>query len=211
MANPAVLSVDTKLYCPAEPQGRVFPAGSEWPGDAWTSNRGGKPVGKDATAQAMKDLIAAQDRIDSMANQLDTMTHSLAQRSAERDEAVNKVQGLEQRAIAAEAAQEAAEQAARSYMQERDAARSDAKRFSDLVDALRPEADKIPGLMQQLDAAAQANADLTGKLAEREAEIERMKTQVANAAASDAVAKPKKPAKTADADAGVAAEPVPAT
>lgn len=137
MANPQTLAADTVLYCAAEPEGRMFPKGEQWPGDAWSANRGGKPVGEASVTQAMKDLIAAQDQIEALSAQLDRQTHSLAERTAERDGAASKVEALEQRAIAAETAQKTAEEAARGYMTERDVARADAKRFSDALEAAK--------------------------------------------------------------------------
>jgi chromosome segregation ATPase len=160
MVNPSVLSADAILYCAAEPDGREFPKGSDWPGDAWSTERGGEPVGKKTNAQALLDLKDAQKTIDRLSAQLDTATHSLAQRAAERDEAVGKLDAMEQRAITAESGQATAEAAAKGYMTERDQARADAKRFSDAVDSYRPEAEKVPGLVAELEAANQRVADL---------------------------------------------------
>lgn len=192
MANPAVLTADTVLYSPAEPDGRMYPQGSEWPGDAWSANRGGEPLGKGAAAQAAKDLVAAQDRLDAMSAQMDRQTHSMAEISAQRDEATGKLADTEQRAIAAEAAQAEAELSAHNYMVERDQARADAKRFSDLVDQYRPEAEKVADLTEQLTGANQAIADLTGKLADAQAEkpakVKRVDTAVPADAAQPAEA-----------------------
>lgn len=192
MANPSVLTADTTLYSPAEPEGRLYPAGSEWPGDAWTAERGGEPVGRKTNSQALKDLADAQKTIDQLSAQLDTATHSLALRAGERDEAVNASAALEQRAIAAEEGRRTAEDAARGYMTERDQARGDAQRFSDAVDGLRPEAERIPDLVSQLETANQAGADLRGQLAAKDETIADLTAKLA--------AKAKKPAdKPADA------------
>lgn len=131
MANPATLQVDTKLYCAAEPDGRVFPAGSPWPGDAWSDKVGGAPIGGDTVAQAAKDLLKAQEAIDSLSTQLQSKDHDLAVMAADRDAANGRVADLEQRALAAEKGQADADDAARGYMTERDAARADVQRLTD--------------------------------------------------------------------------------
>lgn len=131
MANPSVLLQDTILYCLAEPEGRTFYAGEQWPGDAWSSNRGGEPVGKGATKQALEDLVAAQDRLDAMAAQLSAVEADKARLSGERDAMALQVDGLTQRALQAEQGQELADGRARDYMLERDQARADFARVSD--------------------------------------------------------------------------------
>ena len=137
MRNPAVLVAETRLFHPAEPEGRVFPAGETWPGDAWFDKPGGRDVGADTTKQAMKDLIAAQDTVDRLGGLLASKDHDLAVLAGERDAAKGALAALEQRAITAETALAASEGAARNYMQERDAARADAKRFSDQIAAAK--------------------------------------------------------------------------
>lgn len=131
MANPSVLLQDSILYCPAEPEGRTFYAGETWPGDAWSLNRGGEPVGKGATKKAMEDLIKAQDTIDALSGQLASKDHDLAKTAAERDAMALQVEGLTQRALQAEQGQEAADRRVHDMMVERDQARADFQRVSD--------------------------------------------------------------------------------
>lgn len=127
MAHPSTVPTPTVLYSPAEPDGRLFQAGEPWPGDAWSANRGGEPVGKGATKQAMQDLIAAQDTIDGLSAQLGSKDHDLGVLATERDAAVAKVAELEARAIDAEKLRDEAEARAREYMVERDQARAEAE------------------------------------------------------------------------------------
>lgn len=168
MANPSVLAADAILYSPAEPEGRLFPAGESWPGDAWSLNRGGEPVGKGATKQAMKDLIDAQDTIDSLSGQLASKDHDLAVMAADRDDATGKLSDAEQRAIEAEKAQTAAEDAARAYMTERDNARSE---IQGLTDKLTAAGETIARLVGDLAAAEQLTADANAALEAARAEI----------------------------------------
>lgn len=166
MANPTVLSAITTLYSAAEPGGRVFQAGEPWPGDSWSLTPGGPAVGSATNVQALVDLNDAQERIEGLGAQVAANASDLAVIAAERDEANAKVAGLEQRAIAAEAAQKDAEEAAKTYMEERDTARSSlttvgeklTKAQTDL-EAAKAEADKVPGLVEQLNAANQTIAD----------------------------------------------------
>lgn len=131
MARPSTLIVATKLFSPTEPEGRMFQAGEPWPGDIWSDKPGGEPVGTNATAGLLKDLIDANDRLDKMGSQLERNGHDLAVIGQERDAAVAKASDLEQRALAAEQAKAVAEAAATSYMRERDQARSDLKTNQD--------------------------------------------------------------------------------
>lgn len=167
MANPQSLTVATKLYSAAEPEGRVFQAGESWPGDAWSINPGGSVAGANTVGQAMKDLIEAQDQNEALGRQLANKDYSLAEANAAKEAALAKVNDLEQRAIAAEAARADAETAAKDYMIERDQARAQVQAGSGdqaKIGELQAEADKVPGLMAQLDTANQALADANGKI-----------------------------------------------
>lgn len=192
MAHPAFLNAETMLYSPMEPEGRLFPAGSDWPGDAWSDKPGGEPVGGNAAAGALKDLIDANDRLDQQARVLASKDHDLAQASTAKEEALAKVADLEQRAIAAETAQGEAETAATDYMAERDAARAE---VTDLTGKLETATEKVSGLVEQIDAANQTIADLRGQLAKATAPApaKPTKTKAADApepAAADAAATP---------------------
>lgn len=162
MARPATLLVPTKLYSPLEPEGRTFQAGEPWPGDIWSDKPGGEPAGVNATAGLMKDLIEANDRLDKQGEQIARSGHDLAVIGQERDAAVAKVDDLEQRALAAEAAQKTAEDAAKAYMQERDQARADLQAANDRATAAEADhAEKVGDLVAQLGEAHQQLADLT--------------------------------------------------
>lgn len=140
MANPTTLQIATKLYSPSEPEGRIFQAGEPWPGDAWSSKLGGDPVGANAAAGALKDLIDANDRLDQMGQTLASKDHDLAVLASERDAANDKVAGLEQDAIAAKRAQADAEELARAYMVERDSARAELEALKAKKAKAEPEA-----------------------------------------------------------------------
>lgn len=144
MARPAVFSTDTTLYHPAE-GAKVFPKGEQDPGPMWTEQRGGVPVGKDSTAGALKDLIAAQDRIESLEAQLVTQDHSLAQIGKERDAAVGKLGDMEQAKIAAEKARDDAEKVAADLTVERDAARAETAGLRAKIAAFDGDGDGEPG------------------------------------------------------------------
>lgn len=124
MARPNVFSTETKLWHAAEGW-RKFPAGETDPGGAWSEQEGGNPVGNNATAGALKDLIEANDRLDAAAEREAKKDHDLATMAAERDAANGKVADLNQRAIAAEKSQAEAEANAASYAQERSRAVED--------------------------------------------------------------------------------------
>jgi hypothetical protein len=128
MANPGVVPSEMRLYASFAPEGRVFRQGEEWPGDAWSDRPGGAAIGTDAVTQAMKDLIAAQDRIDQMSLQLQSKDHDLAQLGKERDEAVAAFQGQKQALLDAEKARDEAEKIAAGLTKERDAARAAANK-----------------------------------------------------------------------------------
>lgn len=199
MANPAVLQADTKLYSAAEPDGRVFPMGEQWPGDAWSASRGGEPVGKGATKAAMKDLADAQDTIDQQSRQLASKDHDLATMAAERDAANGQIGDLEQRAIEAERGQSEASVRVTGFMSERDTARSDFQRVSDQfteanarLAELEPKAARVEGLTAELATAQQTIADLNGQIAKLTADL-------------DIATAPKAP-KAAKADAAPAAD-----
>lgn len=130
MARPFTFSVETRLWHPSEGW-KTFPAGETDPGAMWSEKEGGNPVGSQATAGALRDLIEANDRLDAAAQREARKDHDLAALAAERDEARGKLADLEQRTIAAGKAQVQAEDAARGYMLERDAARSEVQTLRD--------------------------------------------------------------------------------
>lgn len=167
MGRPFVFPVDTTLYHPSE-GARVFPAGETDPGSAWTETRGGEPVDKGTIKQATKDLIAAQDQIDALGEQLNRKDHDLAVIGKERDEANGKVADLEQRAIAAEAGQVEADERAAEYMRERDAARADFQRVSDQVTEANANVERLVG---ELGEAQQSAADAEGRVQELETDL----------------------------------------
>lgn len=193
MAQPGILTVDTILYSPMEPEGRLFFQGEPWPGDVWSARPGGDPVLAATTAGVLDDLNTANDQIEQLRGRLASQANDLSVMAAERDGANGKVADLEQRAIEAERSQVAAEDAGAGYMADRDSARAEAQRNGDDLTAARAriadlevEAAKVPGLAADLDAANQTIADLNGKVADLEA-------------AATAAAKPDKAPKATDA------------
>lgn len=122
MARPNVFPADTILYSASEPNGRLFPAGETDPGAAWTDKPGGAPVNSASTTAALQDLIAAQDRIETMGETIARNAADLDVAAKAREEAEAKVAGLEQDVIAAKQAQADAEATAQQLTAERDAA-----------------------------------------------------------------------------------------
>lgn len=172
MARPYVFSIDTTLYHPTE-GARTFPQGETDPGPAWSDKPGGDRSEGNTMASAAKDLIAANDRADALGVRLEAQAHDLAVAAKARENAEAKVAGLEQRAIEAEKALDAAIEAARGYMQERDSARAEvqsAKANADAAEALVNEAnERAAAVVAQLEAANQASADLKDQLAAKKA------------------------------------------
>lgn len=150
MPRPAVFTTDTFLFHPVEGK-KLFPAGETDPGPAWHDKPGGPSVGQNATAEAMKDLIAAQDQIDGLGQQLASKDHDLAQMAKERDEANAKLADAEQRARDAESARAEAEKVAAEVTGERD-------RLAALETELRT---KIAGLEVEI---AKVDGDKDGKV-----------------------------------------------
>jgi chromosome segregation ATPase len=183
MANPSVLNADTILFSPAEPEGRLFPAGEMWPGDAWSAKRGGEPVGANSTLGAMKDLIKAQDTIDNLSSQLASAAHDLAVIASERDEANGKVHDLEQRAIDAEGKSADAETAAKAYMIERDQARGEVQAQAAKLSEANATIDRLMG---ELNTASQALADANAQIESLTAPPAKKPAKAAADAASDA-------------------------
>lgn len=125
MANPNILPSTMLLYSTFAPEGRLFQQGEDWPGDAWSQRPGGEPIGGDAVAQAMKDLIEAQDQIDRLSQAVSSKDHDMAQMAKQRDDAVAELNGLKQSLLDAEKAQKDAEKIATGLTKERDRARAD--------------------------------------------------------------------------------------
>jgi hypothetical protein len=146
MARPNVFQTDTTLYHAVE-GARVFPRGETDPGAAWSDRIGGEIVGKETVAQALKDLITAHDQIANLETRLTANASDLAESAKTREEALAKVHGLEQRAVAAEKFLEAAEAQAKTYMAERDQARAEVShvRAKAAPKAAEPEAEPEAG------------------------------------------------------------------
>lgn len=124
MPRPNVFPVDTTLYHPTEGK-RVFPAGETDPGPLWR-DRPGIDVISDATkAQALEDLMAAQEAMDELEARLLAAGRDLDEATGTREAALAKVHGLEQDLVAANKRADEAEALAREYMAERDQARSE--------------------------------------------------------------------------------------
>ncbi|WP_332763933.1 hypothetical protein [Phenylobacterium sp.] len=153
MARPQVFSTDTYLYNVATGEKRLFPQGETDPGNAWSEKKGGDTAGAGTTAQAMKDLIAAQDQIEALQANLATQDASMAQLSGERDDAVGRVAGLEQDAIAAAKERDEALRSASDYMAERDHARSEAATRTKERDEAKAYAAELEAELAKFDAA----------------------------------------------------------
>lgn len=129
MARQAVFSVPTKLWHPAGGW-REFPAGETDPGGAWHEKEGGEAPGSNTTAQALKDLIAAQEQIEALQATADRQAYDMGLARTAQEQAEAKVAGLEQRAISAETKAQEAETRSAQYMRERDDARKQLKQAS---------------------------------------------------------------------------------
>ena len=140
-----VLPQDMTLYSPAEPEGRMFPKGSMWPGDAWSDKPGGEVAGAGTTKQAIADLQAAQDQIVKLQDMLQRHEHDRAQLAKERDEAVAALKDAEARAQAAEKAQKDAEDTAKEVTGERDRALSVESGLRAKITELEAEIAKVDG------------------------------------------------------------------
>lgn len=120
MAKFGVLPHDMKLYSPSEPDGRVFPAGEQWPGDAWSDRPGGDDVGKGTAKAALKDLEEAQKQAEALRALIASGEHDRAQLAGELASAKTEIADLKQTAADAEAARAAAAQEAAEAVATRD-------------------------------------------------------------------------------------------
>lgn len=105
MPRPAVFMTPTTLYHPTEGK-KVFPAGETDPGPSWWDSPTGPPVGGATTAQALNDLIAAQDQLEAAERRAQSHAHDMAQLEAAKSAAEARVADLEQARIAAEQARD---------------------------------------------------------------------------------------------------------
>ena len=140
-----VLPEDMTLYSPAEPEGRMFPKGSMWPGDAWSDKPGGEVAGAGTTKQAVADLQAAQDQIAKLQDMLQRHEHDRAQLARERDEAVAALKDAQARAQEAEKAQKAAEETASDLTDQRDHALALEGSLRAKISELEAEIAKVDG------------------------------------------------------------------
>ncbi len=183
MANPITLPSDMKLYSPAEPKGRVFLKGEQWPGDAWSDKPGGDDVGKGTVTQALKDLQAAEGQAQGLRDTIASQEHDLAQLAKERDDAVSALKDAEARAKDAEKAGGHADDTSAEITKERDTARAEAasqKNRADALDGKLTEAQKtIERMAGELAEANQAAADGRGRIQELETDLANAKAKIA--------------------------------
>jgi len=144
MARQLIFSTDTTLYHATE-GARTFPAGEQDPGGAWMDRPGGEQIGKASVAQAAKDLIEAENRVDALSTQLERNAHDIATLSAERDEAVAKVEGLEQDVLNARKDADEAATLAETLSAERDHAVTEATNLRAKLADFDPDGDESPG------------------------------------------------------------------
>jgi chromosome segregation ATPase len=177
MANPQTLPEVSTLYSSTEPEGRVFQAGEPWPGDAWSYVKGGPRV--EAANKSVDTSASEKARADNLSDQLASAMSDLATVSQERDIAAGALHDAEQAKIIAENAMAQAEDRAKEYMEERDAALRDntalTTKVTELtakVEELQAEADKIPGLMENANEANQTIANQNATIAMQEGTIQ---------------------------------------
>lgn len=173
MPNPSILPRDMVLYSPAEPDGRMFIKGDQWPGDAWSEKPGGEPAGAKTAAAATADLGALRTQYEALQAQTDRLTHDLAQAAKDRDEAVAMLAEYEQAKNVAEKERDDAQEAARTLTEERDRLAANETTLNAKVAAsAETEAARVADLVQALDAANKLAAD-------RGDEIEALKGKIA--------------------------------
>jgi len=169
MARSYVFSTDLKLYHPAEPEGRVFPAGSTDPGAAWSDTPGGDRSESKSVAGMAKDLIEASDRADALAATVSRNASDLAEMGKVRDDAVAKAGALEQRVVDAERLRDQAQALAESATKERDTARAEVERRGGLLTKVEKERDDAIAAAElyaeEVQKLGEANAALTAQVA----------------------------------------------
>jgi chromosome segregation ATPase len=169
MAREMILSADRVLYSPAEPEGRLFRAGEQWPGDAWSDQKDAEPEDKAAKANAVKELLAAHQEIERLGAVITAGDHDRGKIADERDAALAQVKGLNQRALDAEKAQAEAEARHLETAAQRDQARIEAEnerqRAARVSEPLAEAKATIERLTAELAAAQQAAADAKAQIA----------------------------------------------
>lgn len=171
MARQSIFSTDTVLYHPLE-GAKTFPAGEQDPGPAWSENPGGPLVGGPSVKQSAADLIAAQDQIDGLGEQINRLGASLADVSKERDDAVGRTSALEAEANAANQAREAAEAAAAELTGERDQARSVEADLRAAITKLEGDLTGVSKARDEANENAALYAEEVQKLGDRVKELE---------------------------------------
>lgn len=158
MANPNILLTDTVLYSPLEPEGRLFPAGEQWPGDAWTERKGGEPVSSGSKIEALKELIQAHDEIERLTAIISSGEHDRAQLAAEREAAKATVRGLKQQVADAERVAEESRALHLAAVEERDRARAETEALKAKIAVVDGDGDGSPGGSRKKPAADTVSA-----------------------------------------------------
>lgn len=153
MPRQAIFSADTVLFHATEGK-KLFPAGEQDPGPAWTDRRGGEPVGGATVASAAKDLLVAANTIETLESRLESQAADLDNMAQERDAATGALAAAEQRATDAEKARDEAVSAAEGLTQERDAATALNASLQAQIAKFDPDGDGKTGGSKSKTAAA---------------------------------------------------------
>lgn len=181
MARPSILQRDTKLYSPAEPDGRVFLAGESWPGDAWSDDPDPQAATKAADAEGATLLAATLKEVGELRHNIEGMKHSLAQQAAELSKAKEEVGLITQAAADAETAKSAAMQEAQEAVRARDQAIADASGYRQRAEALTEKAEADKATIERLTRdLAKANQKAASRDEDR-TRIMELETDLANA------------------------------
>ena len=161
----AYLKAPTILYhASLAPEGKLFQGSAErplpHPGEGWQDNRAGFPEaagGKPATVSA-DTLVSLQGELVEAKDKIERLTEEKADAIARAEAAEAALSGDADK-LSAEKADHARTRA------ELEAARADVRVQHDRIAGLEAEAQKVPGLTEQLAAAQRTIADLNNQLA----------------------------------------------
>lgn len=182
MPREQVLSQDTILYSDAEPKGRKFPAGEQWPGDAWSEQPGGAPKEKRAASNDLRALADAHSEIERLTSLSNSQTHDLGQLADERDGLKKQIAGLKKAAEEAAAGGTDDRKLADDARKARDDARADAEGQKQRAAKLEADLTAAKATIERVTAELQASQQGAADSADLRARIQELETEVANAA-----------------------------
>ncbi len=142
-------------------EGKLFQGSADkpvpHPGHGWTDS----PASDGETAPVTAETIVAAN---ASRDEAQTANAALTNRLSDASRAVEAAEGLIQEGKAALAAEQTAHAKTKGLLETADAELAAARRELETLAAVRAEADKVPGLTEQLQQAQAANAELSEKL-----------------------------------------------